>query len=1837
MKKTQMRFQHLVLLSTIVLAHGKLIPSKAVSLFPVLYDLSQRALVHVYSTRPINVTYRLFIQYSGQVEYTHPNSYYSKSISTDLHRVEFWFEYPFTRNVQFSKVELLIDFCGRLSTGIVECMEESTVHLFHELFSTYSDPLILIETDKETYHPGERIHIRCSLIRAEWWTIDGVSNRTKLQPNTELLKEPLLFDSIIILSGKDEVVQSWANVQLDHARNLTFRFPEKLIDFGEWKITASMAPNIRESMNVMVIPDVTPDLSIQFSEPQWFLQQTTYGWGKPPHVIIAVCANDSAGHVAQGSVFFLLCDCKLSSHHFHFQKNKRILNSRLIQSLFLYHACPDKSNTPIADKPCTFLESAFDSRGCQSFAVPVRELGIQAFQFGNGLHSLISCVRLWDSGLNRWYEHCTPVNTDAKMSSYSGGYELGAHFYKYGLPTMIDIHARDITQIGTPIDMILEQQLNYCPLTANQSLNPTRRNTLRYSLQFDKHGQSQLHMWPLYTFDDLTITASRGTWGDRWAVLRAYFTPSKAMIQPWPNQNPVHVNCNETVRLVIMGNQPLANKQFFVYGSMRGTLLPIQLREYTSDDSHMDSLNPARDDWLGHYLKGTDDGESRNEDENLFSCLPGWQGEGCLKPICAEGCDPVGGYCMFPGGCECQNGWIGALCDQCVFCPFDGNCATGSECSCPWYRTNRECTAYNSTLPPISLMTSMPQQTYTAQKGAKILHKRTLQLILNRSLDKPMPVSILYLEPMPNGTLDVISTQITLLPGRSCPSSGTVRFNMSRTWVGDSVELNVVVPVEAKSMNGTVCHVTVRNVRSLGISPCRTIVDSFKLIDDRFNHLFRSSPISRFRYSSVRDFWVAGISEGLDANETEIEGNRQCGFHLPPSPYEFQSTSNEPGELRTILFTSFQPNEILDSFNQTGARWILTVPPGETGWKASAFCYGPQFGMWMGRSDLLIVSKPIELDFTASRSARPHEKVSIYTRVHVTPTVQPYCVYLSVHLSVQQQSAGWRLLSPTTFSRCICEPPFETEWISFAEPGILATDGLFKVTLHIVPNAPQCSLPIEDMLITTDQPLSAKSQTRDLIKETRFARTRINQIDVDRWQTTVFRCSLAISKNLNETGLEQIDFHVPELGTDLDWSPDQYLIISPNLMGLFFRLFERSQNKPLLSGYDHLAMIVSGINVLNYLTEEPQQNQILSGTLRSNAFHIVVTSVHALNDLNCTDGMFGPFGGNCTPDDPWFESLLYRAVADVLRCKDRWIKDYLKTYVNSIVWHVENRWTRIQNEDGCFSPPPDTATEMWHYVKLALTAHRWISLYEHSIIDSYWPQRINIEPLLKKAKQCLLDTTANDLNNPDLMAEYPSTVLTLIARVFTTSDRHSSVSVSLIKWIRRIQVREHESVQNETLIHWGTSEEDEMEATTNAYWVLRQARLNSVAFLPVIRWALTKQDVNGDFPRSRDLYFASSLITNYSDWVRSEQLDGGLSIRIQVQPEGHPVHRLHIFKGNILAKFVRLPRTQRVKVTVTVMHGSLCSVFKLARFSLSKRTQSLSDSKLATVQRTNQSDCNHVTVSICLEPIMFRRIAALYVQAQSGWDMDSETRDLITSYNKPFQMIRRAQFDEMNNMHVLLETRVEYNKAACFNVNYTQTGLVLNSRPLLVSAIGAEFVHGEYLYYIRLPQCTTNFQLTNNSIDVKSETEKSFRLTKCPTVLQPCPETKQDILTGLEQLCDKNISLIYLNQKDTGTEEFLTSWLYRISNATKIEKWSTRLPRRLEICPLFNQTNVFVVLPDSRSDRLQFSWPRVRTSPPVRLVQMTRSNQGTNEFLRTVISPCLSLQTMIRLVYGILI
>uniref|UniRef100_A0A8C5QMY3 Delta-like protein n=1 Tax=Leptobrachium leishanense TaxID=445787 RepID=A0A8C5QMY3_9ANUR len=82
-----------------------------------------------------------------------------------------------------------------------------------------------------------------------------------------------------------------------------------------------------------------------------------------------------------------------------------------------------------------------------------------------------------------------------------------------------------------------------------------------------------------------------------------------------------------------------------------------------------------RDDFVGHYIC---------DHNGNKACMEGWMGHDCTLAICKQGCNLLHGGCTVPGECNCNYGWQGQYCMECVPYPgcLHGSCHRPFECSC---------------------------------------------------------------------------------------------------------------------------------------------------------------------------------------------------------------------------------------------------------------------------------------------------------------------------------------------------------------------------------------------------------------------------------------------------------------------------------------------------------------------------------------------------------------------------------------------------------------------------------------------------------------------------------------------------------------------------------------------------------------------------------------------------------------------------------------------------------------------------------------------------------------------------------------------------------------------------------------------------------------------------------------------------------------------------------------------------------------------------------------------------------------------------------------------------
>ncbi|CAL8350124.1 unnamed protein product [Arctogadus glacialis] len=132
--------------------------------------------------------------------------------------------------------------------------------------------------------------------------------------------------------------------------------------------------------------------------------------------------------------------------------------------------------------------------------------------------------------------------------------------------------------------------------------------------------------------------------------------------------------------------------------SRLATRISLAVGESWSGDSYEDDLSSLRFSFravcdpfyhgedCGAYCRPRNDSFGHNacDAAGNKTCLEGWNGVYCDKPICGPGCSEQHGECEAPGRCRCHQGWTGPRCDQCVLFPecLHGTCQEPWKCDC---------------------------------------------------------------------------------------------------------------------------------------------------------------------------------------------------------------------------------------------------------------------------------------------------------------------------------------------------------------------------------------------------------------------------------------------------------------------------------------------------------------------------------------------------------------------------------------------------------------------------------------------------------------------------------------------------------------------------------------------------------------------------------------------------------------------------------------------------------------------------------------------------------------------------------------------------------------------------------------------------------------------------------------------------------------------------------------------------------------------------------------------------------------------------------------------------
>ncbi|KAF6774689.1 hypothetical protein AHF37_06138 [Paragonimus kellicotti] len=589
-----------------------------------------------------------------------------------------------------AQLRVILNFSVALCTDYPTCTNaDNTKHLSQSVSVTRRNAIVLGETDKPIYRPGEIVRLRFLALKPQF---------------TVPLNEPVIYPPrkpIITLDGnlsfveltsadvdmlngsygRDNRVKQWLRASPRLAANLSYQLLDDAPE-GEWQARVHFSGKT-EVLRFSVKHYVLPSFLIIIEPPSNLTFETKFSQ-------FSVCAKYTNGQPMLGSVRAQLCVCEKSF------EEKITLDEQ--KSITEENVCP-KNLAPFKPRPCIRLSELLRADGCAFFNTTTRSLELDNTEFPQWGKGLV-CAEVEEEGTHSTVTRC---EFGATVTWKKASIELTIpSVFKPGLPIIGSVALRGIEPIhlahGAELTIKLTEERSFCWYP---------RSSLKYTYKFvtfvktDSNGLAQFYIPPINstrrifvkvtyvpggpnnTFKEINHDSetrsfipvtSRNEEIEAYDFIRPWLSQGASSLQLWPTDKPVVAKCPGAVTVNMLANTQLAKRAFYVQCTVRGRLLqryiPAQL-------TGVSELCRDRNDHLGHYT-------CDSIDSDRIVCLPGWTGDDCLQPVCAEGCHPRGGVCHQPNTCSCTDGWTGVNCQDCVKrtdCKH-GRCVNGDDCVC---------------------------------------------------------------------------------------------------------------------------------------------------------------------------------------------------------------------------------------------------------------------------------------------------------------------------------------------------------------------------------------------------------------------------------------------------------------------------------------------------------------------------------------------------------------------------------------------------------------------------------------------------------------------------------------------------------------------------------------------------------------------------------------------------------------------------------------------------------------------------------------------------------------------------------------------------------------------------------------------------------------------------------------------------------------------------------------------------------------------------------------------------------------------------------------------------
>ncbi|CAL8102418.1 unnamed protein product [Calicophoron daubneyi] len=1446
----------------------------------------------------------------------------TKRVKSKVHTLSGgWFEVKIPYQVPFiPPAYQIID--ARLNFTVQQFLTTSTsrstkTELSQPVKIGHSPRIILSETDKPLYRPGETVRARLVVLDTQFTLpitkplklprkilsveSEEVSSLRRLSNKERARLQRVVYDEISITDASGARVRRWVNATPVEAASLRYTLlPNAAL--GTWIITARVMGK-QEVMKFEVRNYGLPRFRITIDPPSDLMFDSEF-------THFSVCATYTDGLPMIGSVRASLCVCPRA-------------DSMPIPELILERSkCPRISGYYREERACVSATRRLSSDGCASFDVSTGLLQLKNNSLQKYDLVTLVCAEVVERDTNTKVSRCV---YGSGMNYQHFQLKLGfPNTYRTGLPLVGSaqlINPKAWSLYDLEVQITVSEQLD-CFHQSYPYL-PRVNRLFTTKVKTDVNGLASILIPPINSTYSISVeviydpnTNMNTASGDALPIGVLPFPPHRddgkvrahATLHHWESTSnvsvqvgltgrPSSVDCPGEVTLRLIANTPLSAQMIHLETVVRGGHLHNIIPPSSDSDQCQN-----RDGDLGHY-------KCENPLGNKIECLPGWQGDDCLRAVCSPNCNPKGGSCGQPNTCICYEGWDGVDCDKCIRragC-VNGKCVEGNDCVCePGWE------GYNCDQKQQHIQTGTHTNT-----GENLLAKRQVtseysgppnrtiyERIIRFPIDGqwgPRAEVVLYFYLNTDQLTDVVAGVFTLDNLLNCASPSIVlesesdtpglRFDRSHSHPGQNITVTLlpkgaVLPTN-KGISGVggqltdqVCFARISDIAldNFGAAANLLSLQSYATKLEMFDRLGGYRPTVANNVEQA--FQSAGL---LVSSNTQLQRGRYIGpvcHYGAGQNYLYASTREEAvppskpqfGDLfpEVWLFDVFPIRNLGRSSLDNpilGVRENLVVSDTITTWRASAFCTTSSSGLWIPPTQLLTVSLPFSIQLTLPKQLKRYEILYLPVSVFVTgdnqrPTSDTANQCYRIELTAKLNVTEWSPVGARNFSACVCGGEKKIFFLGI-QPLLI---GKFDVTVEVTAsnNSTLCSN-------RTGQSNRSVTQA-EVLKDTVSQQIDVQSEGIPKEST--YGDILCLNGD-QKTVVRDFNLSIPD--GIIPNSLQVYLSYSDEVFGPALLHLDSLISLPTGCGEQNMLLVTSNVYVLSYFHATPGSITERADSLTQRARSNIRIGYERELGFQRNDGSFSTFGEKDEFGSTWLTALVLRVFAKAYKVDSTLFSEFYQ-FTSQTARFLK----QTQNTTGCFyergrvlyTPMQGgLGSETLRDKDLLLTAYVVSAILEvkKALGERYFTDSAT---LLANGFKCLQQAIGNMSNASTGLQSVSTYGLAQLAYAHTLYQSNSSTTNTLKQELVKRRQTNAESGSG-AVTYWTATNSSQTESSaqitaldveTTSYAYLTLAMLNATnsELLPIIRWLSTKQTSSGGFYSTQDTALALEAISDFA-------------------------------------------------------------------------------------------------------------------------------------------------------------------------------------------------------------------------------------------------------------------------------------------------------------------------------------------------------------------------------------